>query len=75
MTTSHRNPDATQQPGTDSYRTPRWVKVFAGIGVALVVTFVVLHLAGRGFRHQHAALGAPAARTGSSNASEPAQRP
>lgn len=31
--------------------TPRWVKVFGFIALALVVLFVILHLAGGGFRH------------------------
>lgn len=31
---------------------PRWVKLFAIVGVVLVVLFVVLHLTGHGFGHQ-----------------------
>jgi hypothetical protein len=29
---------------------PRWVNAFAAIGIALVVAFVILHLAGGGMR-------------------------
>jgi hypothetical protein len=32
---------------------PRWVKVLGIITLALVVLFVVVHLAGGGFRHHH----------------------
>jgi hypothetical protein len=28
--------------------TPRWVKVFGGVAAALLLLFIVLHLAGRG---------------------------
>lgn len=31
--------------------TPRWVKVLGIISLALAVVFVVVHLAGGGFRH------------------------
>lgn len=31
--------------------TPRWVFVFAVVGVLIVAGFIVLHLAGGGFRH------------------------
>jgi hypothetical protein len=37
-------PDRGSPPGT-----PRWVKVFAIIALALVVLLVILHLTGRGF--------------------------
>lgn len=30
---------------------PRWVKIFGMISLALVVVFVVVHLAGGGFQH------------------------
>ena len=42
--------------------TPRWVKVLEIISLALVLVFVVVHLAGGGFQH-HTHLGgqAPAA--------------
>jgi hypothetical protein len=30
--------------------TPRWVKAFALVAIALVLLFVVLHLTGGGFR-------------------------
>ena len=34
--------------------TPRWVKVFGLVGLALVVLFVVLHLTGHGMgAHDH----------------------
>ena len=46
--------DSPAYPGT-----PRWVKVLGLISVALVVVFVVLHLAGGGFRH-HGHLGSEA---------------
>jgi hypothetical protein len=29
--------------------TPRWVKVFGPIGIAVLVLFVILHLTGHGF--------------------------
>ena len=35
-----------QYPGT-----PRWVKILGVLTLALVVTFVIVHLAGGGFRH------------------------
>jgi hypothetical protein len=38
---------------------PRWVKVLGIISLALVVVFVVVHLAGGGFRH-HGHLGGEA---------------
>jgi len=31
--------------------TPRWVKVLGVVTAALAVTFVIVHLAGGGFRH------------------------
>jgi hypothetical protein len=43
---------------------PRWVKILAVISLALVVVFVVVHLAGGGFRHHgHVAGGAEAGAT------------
>jgi hypothetical protein len=40
-------------PGDDT-TTPRWVKVFGIIAIVLIVAFVILHLAGGGFRgHMH----------------------
>jgi hypothetical protein len=36
--------------------TPRWVKILGAVTLALVVTFVIVHLAGGGFCH-HAHLG------------------
>lgn len=62
MPASHRDPKATHEAG-DGYRTPGWVKVFGAIAVVLVLAFVALHLAGRGFRHQHSPLGASSAST------------
>ncbi len=41
-------PDRESPPGT-----PRWVKVFAFIAIALVLGFVILHLAGGGFGPTH----------------------
>jgi hypothetical protein len=38
---------------------PRWVKVLGIISLTLVVVFVVVHLAGGGFRH-HGHLGSEA---------------
>jgi hypothetical protein len=32
--------------------TPNWVYVFGGIGVTLVLVFVIKHLAGGGLGHQ-----------------------
>jgi len=34
-----------------NHRTPRWVKVFGVIGLALVLLLVILHLTGNGFGH------------------------
>ena len=73
MAASHRDPKATQEAG-DGYRTPGWVKVFGAIAVALVIAFVALHLAGRGFRHQHSPA-APSASTRSASVPERAQQP
>lgn len=33
--------------------TPRWVKVFGAIGIALLVGLVILHLTGHGFGAHH----------------------
>jgi hypothetical protein len=42
---------AEQKRDGDSYTgAPRWVKVFGVAALILVLTFVVLHLTGRGFR-------------------------
>ena len=38
--------------------TPRWVKVSGAAVVILVVAFVILHLAGGGFRHDGMPIGA-----------------
>ena len=38
-------PKGDRPPGV-----PRWVRVFGAVAVVLVVLFVVLHLAGGGFR-------------------------
>ena len=75
MAASHRDPSATHRAGGDGYRTPRWVKVVGSIAVALVLAFVALHLAGRGFRHQHSPLGGPGATPQSSGLPERAQHP
>ena len=37
-----------------SPRTPGWVKLFAAIGILLVVVVVVLHLTGNGFMNHGA---------------------
>jgi hypothetical protein len=41
----------------DTSSTPRWVKVFAIIIIVLLLLFVIMHLAGGGFR-THTAPGA-----------------
>lgn len=44
---SIQNHNAGTNPGRGATtKTPRWVKVFAVIAVALVLTFVLSHLAG-----------------------------
>jgi len=49
--------DVPAYPGT-----PRWVKALGLISGALLVVFVVVHLAGGGFRHHaHAVSEAPGA--------------
>ena len=75
MAASHRDPSATHRAVGDGYRTPRWVKVVGSIAVALVLAFVALHLAGRGFRHQHSPVGASSASPQPSSIPERAQRP
>ena len=56
--------------------TPLWVKVFGGIGVVFVLAFVILHLAGGGFRHLHSRSGEPRGQASPSGLSEPGvQRP
>jgi hypothetical protein len=75
MAASHRDPSATHQSGADGYRTPRWVKVFGTIAVALVVAFVALHLAGRGFRHQHSPPGPSSVSARPASGPERAQQP
>jgi len=50
----HPHPESDTDAGVKSERrsppsTPRWVKVFAIIVLALVVLLVILHLTGRGF--------------------------
>ena len=74
MAVSHREPKAPREPG-DGYRTPGWVKVFGAIAVVLVLALVALHLAGRGFRHQHSPVGASSASPQPSSIPERAQRP
>jgi ABC-type transporter Mla subunit MlaD len=39
-------PELPPHPGT-----PRWVKIFALVALILLVLFVIVHLAGGGFRH------------------------
>jgi len=41
-------PPETRGAGDSGPATPRWVKVFAVIALALLVLFVVVHLAGGG---------------------------
>ncbi|MET3140570.1 UNVERIFIED_ORG: hypothetical protein ABIB13_000262 [Arthrobacter sp. UYEF2] len=44
-----QNPNAGTNPGRGpATKTPRWVKVFGLIAVALVLIFIVSHLAGGG---------------------------
>jgi len=50
-----RDADSRSAPDTASASdaitpAPRWVKVFGGVLVALLLVLVVLHLAGGGFR-------------------------
>jgi hypothetical protein len=46
MTDDARQP--ARYPGT-----PRWVKILGIATLALAATFVIVHLAGGGFRHHH----------------------
>jgi hypothetical protein len=40
---------SSPDPATpDDHRAPRWVKISAAVAVALVVVFVIVHLAGGG---------------------------
>jgi len=41
-------PSSSDHEGSANAGTPRWAKVLAAIIIALVILFVVLHLAGRG---------------------------
>ena len=41
------DPDSSDETDDDP-GTPRWVIVFGGIVIVLVLIFVILHLAGRG---------------------------
>lgn len=46
-----KTPSAAEQLGHDrgtAPRTPRWVKVFLMVGIAVVVAIVIVHLAGGG---------------------------
>lgn len=43
--------DSSAYPGA-----PRWVKVLGTIALALAAVFVIVHLAGGGFRHHGAAV-------------------
>jgi hypothetical protein len=53
MSQTRRGPDGRSTPST-APSTPRWVKVFVLIAIALVVLFVLLHLTGNGFGdHMH----------------------
>lgn len=36
---------------TNDSSTPRWVKIFAAVGLALVLLFIILHLVGGGLGH------------------------
>ncbi|MFF3247353.1 hypothetical protein ACFYWY_27350 [Streptomyces sp. NPDC002870] len=41
--------DSTPRPeAPGDHRTPRWVKISAAVAVALVMVFVIVHLAGGG---------------------------
>ena len=75
MAASHRDRNAELQAGADGYRTPGWVKVFGSIAVVLVIAFVALHLAGRGFRHRHGPVGDPGASIQPAGVSGRAQQP
>ena len=39
-----------EHPGSSPPPTPRWVKMFGLVVIALVLLFVIKHLAGGGFR-------------------------
>jgi hypothetical protein len=43
MTKPHSSPEPPDEDGA-----PRWVKVFGGVVLAVVVVFVAIHLAGGG---------------------------
>jgi len=46
--------DGRHKPESPAYPgAPRWVKLVGAISIALVATFVILHLAGGGFHHSH----------------------
>ncbi len=75
MAASHQDRNAGLQAGADGYRTAGWVKVFGSIAVVLVIAFVALHLAGRGFRHQHSPPGASSASTQPASVPGRAQQP
>jgi hypothetical protein len=47
---------------------PRWVKVFVLLAVVGVVVFVIMHLAGGGFRHGHFGPDVPASSSGTEKA-------
>jgi len=47
------DPSPDSYSDTDEDGTPRWVKVFGIIAIALVLLFVVLHLTGNAPSHNH----------------------
>lgn len=51
MSQTRSNPDHGSPP-----RTPRWVKVFGILFIALFLGFVTLHLTGHGFGGDHMAM-------------------
>jgi hypothetical protein len=48
---------ATREPEPPTTGAPRWVKVFGVIALALVVVFLIVHLAGGGFSNHTAPAG------------------
>lgn len=42
-------PGSNRNTSTETYSTPRWVKVFGVIVMILILVFIILHLMGYGF--------------------------
>lgn len=53
---AHSKDDGPARPPVNR-ATPRWVKLFAGTGLALLAVFVAVHLLGGGLHHH--SLGRP----------------